>query len=442
MFYWINEYVFGLTVPFLLMAVGVFYTVYLRGFYFRRPRAMARALFERPQTDGVSPFRALTLALAGTLGVGNIVGVSAAIYLGGFGSIFWMWVSALCAMVLKYAEIVLAMNHRRHDRDGRPHGGAMYYIRDCLNAHGHPLLGKGIALVFALFFLLNAFAMGSVIQSRTVVDALDGIFHLPTLPVGCALGLLTAVVIRRGTGGMAAFCERLVPWMTAGYLLLSFAVLVIRREALPAAFSAILADAFSFPSAFGGVGGFLLSRGVRYGTMRGLVSNEAGCGTAPTAHAVSSCPSPAKQGVFGIVEVFVDTIVLCTVTALVVIVGWGDAAACGENFIMMTLTAYETVLGRFASYFMAVAVLCFGFGTVVCWAHYGRESMRYLCDRRGAETVFAVLYSASVLVGAIADSEAIWEVTDFAVGGMTLINLVFLVWMAGEVKKETDRYFN
>ncbi len=438
---WINEYVFGLTVPFLLMAVGVFYTVYLRFFYWRRPRAMLRALIERPSADGVSPFRALTLALAGTLGVGNIVGVSAAIYLGGFGAIFWMWVSALCAMVLKYAEIVLAMNHRRHDRDGRPHGGAMYYIRDCLRAHGHPLLGKGIALVFALFFLLNAFTMGSVIQSRTVVDALEGVFHLPTLPVGCVLALLVALVIGRGTGVMASFCEKLVPWMTAGYLVLSVVVLIARRSALPAALEAIFSDAFSFSSAFGGVGGFLLSRGVRYGTMRGVVSNEAGCGTAPTAHAVSTGTSPAKQGVFGIVEVFVDTIVLCTVTALVVIVGWGDAAACGENFIMMTLTAYETVLGRFASYFMAVAVLCFGFGTVVCWAHYGKESMRYLCDRRGAETVFVVTYSLSVLVGAIANSEAIWQVTDFAVGGMTLINLVFLVWMSGEVKKETERYF-
>lgn len=439
---WINRYLLGTAVPICLMLCGIFYTVRLRFFYLRKPRAMLRALRGETGEGGTSSFRALTLALAGTLGVGNIVGVSAAIYLGGFGAVFWMWVSALCAMVLKYAEIVLAMIYRRTDREGHPHGGAMYYIRDFLQRHRHPLLGKGIAFVFALFFLLNAFAMGSVIQTRTVVDALEGVFGWPTLPVGCVLAVLTASIVRRGEGGMAAFCEKLVPWMTAGYLVLSVAVLVVRRGDLGAAFGAIFADAFSGSAAMGGIGGFFLSRGVRYGTMRGLVSNEAGCGTAPTAHAVSTCPSPAKQGVFGIVEVFVDTIVLCTVTALVVILGYGEASVCGENFIMMTVTAYGSVLGRFASYFMSIAVLCFGFGTVVCWAHYGQESVRYLCDRRGAEKVFIVLYSSSVVIGSIANSEAIWQVTDFAVGGMTLINLLFLVLMSGEVKCETERYFH
>ena len=439
---WINQYVFGIAVPILLVLGGIFYSIRLRFFYLRRPKKMLAALRGQPHAEGVSSFRALTLALAGTLGVGNIVGVSAAIYLGGFGAVFWMWISALCAMVLKYAEIVLAMTHRRHDREGRPHGAAMYYIRDYMKLHGHPLPGKAIALVFALFFLLNAFTMGSVIQTRTVVDAMEGIFGLPTLPVGIALALLTLWIIRRGEGGMAAFCEKLVPIMTLGYLLLSAAVLFVRRDALPVAFGAIVSDAFSPSSAASGVVGFLLSRGLRYGTMRGLVSNEAGCGTAPTAHAVSSCTSPAAQGVFGIVEVFVDTIVLCTVTALVVILGWGEAAVCGENFIMMTITAYGAVLGRFASYFMGIAVLCFGFGTVICWAHYGRESMRYLREGKGSERVFVVLYSFSVLLGAIVDSEAIWQATDFAVGGMTLINLIFLLLLSDEVKKETERYFS
>ena len=173
---WINQYLFGLAVPILLMLGGICYTVRLRFFYFRRPRKLLAALLTPSGEGDVSPFRALTLALAGTLGVGNIVGVSAAIYLGGFGAIFWMWISALCAMVLKYAEIVLAMKHRRFDREGRPYGAAMYYIRDFLSAHKHPLLGKGIALIFALFFLLNALTMGSVIQSKTVVDSLSGVF--------------------------------------------------------------------------------------------------------------------------------------------------------------------------------------------------------------------------------------------------------------------------
>ncbi len=438
---WLNQYVFGIAVPILLMLGGIFYTVRLRFFYLRHPRRLLGALLAPSGEGGVSPFRALTLALAGTLGVGNIVGVSAAIYLGGFGSIFWMWMSALCAMVLKYAEIVLAMNHRRFDAEGRPHGAAMYYIRDFMSSRGHSLLGKGIALVFALFFLLNAFTMGSVIQSKTVVDSLSGVFDLPVLPTGIVLAVLTAIVVSRGARGMVAVTEKLVPLMTLGYLLLSVVILIARRAALPAAVGAIFADAFAPSSAVGGIGGFLLSRGVRYGTMRGLVSNEAGCGTAPTAHAVSDCPSSARQGVFGMVEVFVDTIVLCTMTALVVILGYGEAAACGENFIMMTVTAYGSVLGRFAEYFMSIAVLCFGFGTVICWAHYGRESARYLCCRRGSEAVFVVLYAGSVLIGAIADSGSIWSATDFAIGGMTLINMIFLFMMSGEVKQETERYF-
>lgn len=439
---WINQYVFGIAVPLLLMLGGIYYTVYLRCFYLRRPRKLLDALCAPSGDGGVSPFRALTLALAGTLGVGNIVGVSAAIYLGGFGAIFWMWISALCAMVLKYAEIVLAMKHRRFDADGRPHGAAMYYIRDFLSAHGHPLLGKGIAWIFAIFFLLNAFTMGSVIQSKTVVDSLSGVFCLPVLPVGIVLAVLTAIVVSRGARGMVAVTEKLVPLMTLGYLFLSAVILIVRRAELPAAIGAIFADAFAPSSAVGGIGGFLLSRGVRYGTMRGLVSNEAGCGTAPTAHAVADCPSPARQGVFGMVEVFVDTIVLCTVTALVVILGYGEASVCGENFIMMTVTAYGTVLGRFAEYFMSIAVLCFGFGTVICWAHYGRESARYLCGRRGGEAVFVALYAGSVLIGALADSQAIWHATDFAIGGMTLINMIFLLLMSREVKQETERYFH
>ena len=190
---WINQYVFGIAVPILLVLGGIFYSFRLRFFYLRYPKKLLGALLAPSGTGGVSPFRALTLALAGTLGVGNIVGVSAAIYLGGFGAIFWMWISALCAMVLKYAEIVLAMKHRRFDAEGRPHGAAMYYIRDFLSAHGRPLLGKGIACVFALFFLLNAFTMGSVIQSKTVVDSLSGVFHLPVLPVGIVLAVTATI---------------------------------------------------------------------------------------------------------------------------------------------------------------------------------------------------------------------------------------------------------
>ena len=436
-----NRYVLGTAVPIFLIVGGIFYSVYLKFFYIAKPRKMFAALTDRADTGGVSPFRALTLALAGTLGVGNIVGVSAAIFMGGFGAVFWMWISALCAMVLKYAEIVLAMTHRRFDRDGKPHGAAMYYIRDYTEKHGRPFLGVILAGVFALFFLLNAVTMGSVIQTNAIVGSLDGVFGIPKWLSGGILAILAAAVIARGSEKISLFTEKLVPLMTLGYVILSVAVLIVRRDGIFDAFRAIFADAFDFSSAAGGIAGFFLSAGLRYGTMRGLVSNEAGCGTAPTAHAVSSSRYAAKQGVWGIVEVFVDTVVLCTVTALVVILGYGEASLCGEDFIMMTVTAYSSVLGDFAAYFMSIAVLSFGFATVVCWAHYGMESVYYLSPRKGAKNAFVVFYSASVFAGAFATSGFVWQAADFAIGGMTLINMVFLLLMCPEVRKETEAYF-
>ncbi len=435
---WINEYVFGVTVPVVLIAAGIFFGFRLGWFHLLRPRAVLEVLTDRQSGGGVSPFRALSLALAGTLGVGNIVGVSAAIAMGGFGAVFWMWVSAFFAMILKYAEIVLSMRHRRFDDRGRPHGPAMYYIRDCLSHGGRSALGGAVAGLFALLCILNAVTMGSVIQVNAVVGAFEGVFGVPPWIVGGLLALLTALVLRRGTDGMIAWTGRLVPLMTVGYLVLSAAVLILRADRLGDAFLQIFRQAFTGDAAVGGIGGFLLADGVRYGTMRGLISNEAGCGTAPAAHAVSSCPVPAKQGVWGIFEVFADTIVLCTVTALVIMVSWGDVVARSGNYMMMTVTAYSSVLGEIAAYFMSIAVLFFGFATVICWAHYGMESVSYLSVRPLLRRGFCILYTASVLIGAFASSDAIWQMADFAVGAMTLINVTVLCLMNREVKEETE----
>lgn len=433
---WINRAVLSAAVPVTLMGAGAFFLFYLRWFPLLRFGAVWRALTVR-QTGGVSPFRALTLALAGTLGVGNIVGVSAAISMGGFGAIFWMWVSALCAMLIKYAEIVLAMRHRQFDENGKPHGSAMRYIRACFERIGLPRLGIVLAAAFAALCVLNAVSMGSVIQVNAIAGSLYGVFRVPPLLTGAILACLTFIVIRRGSGGVLAWTERLVPLMTLGYLVLSAAVLILRADRIGDAFAAILSDAFSPLAATGGVGGFLLSRGVRYGTMRGLISNEAGCGTAPAAHAVSDCPSPARQGVFGIAEVFVDTILLCTVTALVVIVSYGETVAREGDFMMMTIRAYSTVLGDFAAYFMSVAVLCFGFATVLCWSHYGAEAVAYLSPKPSLVSLFRVVYSLSVCLGALAASDWVWELADFAVGLMTIINLSALLLLRREVREET-----
>lgn len=437
----INRYVLGAVVPMLLIFGGIFFCFKLRFFFIRYPRKLIKVLCDKRVGEKTPSFRALTLALAGTLGVGNIVGVSAAIFMGGFGAVFWMWVSALCAMVLKYAEIVLAMCHRRYGKDGKGHGAAMYYIKDCFSSRGMKRVGVLLAAVFALFCIINSITMGSVIQSNAVVGALDGVFSIPPAVTGACLSAVALFLVRKGGEGMARFTEKLVPFMTLGYVILSLAVLILRADCLGEAFLKIFEEAFSFDAGVYGVGGFLLSKAVRFGTMRGLVSNEAGCGTAPAAHAVSDCKEAAKQGVFGIFEVFVDTILLCTLTALVVIVSYGDVSRFGENFIMMTIGAYEAVLGGFASYFMSISVLCFGFATIVCWAHYGIESVDYLTKKRFAKPLFIAVYCLSVFAGAFAASEWIWQSADLAIGVMTVINVPVLFLCGKEIKDETDRFF-
>ena len=439
----LNKYLFGVAVPVMLIACGVFFCFKLRFFHVFRLGRVIKTLTAKREGEGTSPMGAVCLALAGTLGVGNIVGVSAAIAMGGFGAVFWMWVSALAAMLLKYAEIVLAMRYRRYEERKGYYGGAMYYIRDFLERRGLSRLGRIVAGVFAALCLFNALTMGSMVQMSAVGEALGGVWNIPPA-VSCGLlALCLGGLMIKGRRGILKATELLVPIMTLGYIVLSVAVMWVRRDGLGEAFSLIFKEALTPLSAAAGIGGALLSGAVRYGVMRGIVSNEAGCGTAPAAHAVSSCKEPAAQGVWGIFEVFADTLLLCTMTALSVILGYDGAEAYGRagDFMMMTISAYGSVLGRSAAVFLGAAVLFFGFATVLCWAHYGMECVEYFSRRRAARRAFGVLYTFSAFLGAVVSSESLWQATDLAVGGMTLINLVFLVLMSKEVKKETEEYF-
>ena len=267
-----NEYIFGIGVPIVLIFAGLFFCFKLRFFHFLHPVKIIKALKPESARSGVSSFGAMSLALAGTLGVGNMVGVASAIALGGFGSIFWMWVSAIVAMVLKYAEIVLAMSHRRFDENGRPYGAAMYYISDAL---GKGRLGRIIASVFACFCIFNAISMGGMIQVNSAANAIDGVFGIPPIIIGVVFALITVWTSVRGRDGILSVTEKLVPFMTVGFLLLSVAVICIYPQKTLSAFSLIFKNAFNVRSGFGGVIGFLLSSSLRYGTMRGILSNEA-----------------------------------------------------------------------------------------------------------------------------------------------------------------------
>jgi len=426
----------GGALPWVLTGAGIFFLIYLKGGPFRRPVRMLKVFAAKPREGAMSPRRALLLALAGTLGVGNLVGVANAVWIGGAGAVFWMWLSALVAMILKYSEILLAVAHRRTGRRG-VFGGSYYYIMDELHRRKWKKLAVFAGGAVAVLMLLNALSMGCIIQANAVSAAFGGVLKISPWTVAVALTLLTVPVILRGTRGISALTEFLVPVMTGGYLILSIAVLVICRDKLGDAFLSIFRSAFSKEALGGGLIGFFTSRALRVGTMRGLMSNEAGCGTAPTAHAAADCESPASQGIWGIMEVFVDTIVLCTATALVILVNYGEVAFLGTDAMMMSIRAYSLVLGEWSEWFFCAAVLCFAWATLLCWANYGMESVRFLSAKPIWRAAYVAIFGVGIVVGSMLAPEQIWTLADFAITMLTTVNLLFLFLMRRRIKSET-----
>ena len=426
----------GGLIPPLLLLVGMFFLFYLKGYPWRAPQRMLSAVCSGGEGKS-SPFRAMMLALAGTLGVGNIVGVANAIAIGGAGAVFWMWLSAIFAMLLKYAEILLAVLHRRTDAKGNHFGGAVYYIRDCFLTFRYSRMSLVVPMAFAALMVVDALSMGCIIQVRAVGETLQEVVNIPTVYSGVLLVLLTLPLLARGSQGISALTEYLVPIMTLGYIILSATVLFLRRDALGDAILRICKEAFTPAGAMGGISGFLFSRALRVGTMRGLLSNEGGCGTAPTAHARADARSPAHQGIWGIFEVFADTVVLCTATALVILVSGVDTTSGG---VMMTVMAYSSVLGGFADGFFSVAVFCFGYATLLCWGSYGMESVRFLSAKRRWRVLYLLVFGACILFGVRSAPRAVWEIADFSIAAMTAINLFVLLLLRREVKEETLKF--
>lgn len=421
----------GVLVPLLLGCGGVYFLCTVGVKMLRRPRQLFRA-FAVGRGRGAA--RALAVALAGTLGVGNIAGVATAMVLGGAGAIFWMWVSALLAMLLKYAEILLAVRNRRVE-NGIYHGGAMYYIKECFGGRA----GRGLAIVFAVLCLVCAFTLGGVIQTSAAAGAAMTAFRVPPLAVGLAMGIgIALILLGRGDERVERACVALVPFICVFFTVAALAVLILRREALPSAFAAIFKGAFSWRSGAAGGTGFLTAKAIRYGVARGLISNEAGCGTAPIAHAAADTDSPAAQGVWGILEVFVDTVLLCTLTALVILVS--GVPLTGEDGVTLALQAFGAVLGRFAAPTLAVSILLFAFATLLCWSHYGAECLYYLTGRHGERWMIPIVFPAAV-IGAVIAPGVLWELTDLVVAIMTVVNVTALLLSRRTVIRETRAYF-
>ncbi len=413
----------GVLVPVLLLLAGGYFAVRLTPLLLCR-----RGAYEKGKGGGL---RALGVALAGTLGVGNIAGVAVAIALGGAGAVFWMWVSAFLAMLLKYAEVVLALRTRIYDEKGMPHGGAPYYIRRAFKGK----LGRVLAAVFALLCLGCALTLGSIMQSAAASEAMASAFSIPPILTGAVLGVAALIVLAFGAVGVEHACGVVVPLMCAFFTLLSIVALLLRRQAIPEAFARIFSEAFSLRSGGAGVFGFLTAGAIRYGVARGLVSNEAGCGTAPIAHASAPCTSPMRQGLLGMVEVLVDTILLCTLTALVILVSGAPIASGGG--MRFALDAYAAILGPVAIPAIALSVLLFAFATVLCWSHYGAESLYALTGRKRVPRLYLVAIAASCVWGAVAAPQMVWDATDMVLALMTILNVITLFALRRDVLEET-----
>ena len=435
----INQYISGKLVPIALVLCSVFFFFRLGGRPIRNPYVIFKAVFKKKHCGGVSPIRAVIFALAGTLGVGNIVGVASAIALGGAGAVFWMWVSAFLAMILKYAEVVLAILHRR-TRNGEYYGGAMYYMKDYFKNC------KGIGIIFTYIFtflcLINGFTMGCIIQSNAISSSFAETFDINEFVIGIALALLSVIVFFLNGKKVFSICEKLVPFVSLLYIVMSLAVILPMRDRLPAVFTEIFEGAFSFRSAGAGAWGFLFSNALRYGTIRGLFSNEAGCGSSPIAHATANTNSPVEQGFFGVFEVFIDTMLVCTMTAFVILLNFESVTPYLSNPIMMAFSAFSCSLGDASNVLLSISVFLFAFATIICWGYYGKECVYFLNKGKWTERIYYILYISFVFVGSWISLDFVWELADFAVGGMAVMNLLVISLMSKEIKSETKDYFN
>ena len=397
---------------------------------------------EKNHGKNLSPFQAVTTALAGTVGTGNIAGVTGAIFVGGPGAVFWMWVSAFFGMCTKYAEIALAMKYREKDKDGVYHGGPMYYI-----VNG---LGKGwkwLAVIFAILGGLASFGIGNIAQSSEIAGAVHSLTGLAPLVVGIILAIIVAIVVLGGVKRIGQVTSLLVPFMAIFYIIAGVIVLIMRITDIPAAFAAIFKGAFSFDAVGGGIFGYAIMLAMRQGFARGVFSNEAGLGSAPIAHAASSTEEPIEQAIWGVFEVFIDTIVICSITALTVILSGvlntpeGLSAFASKG--AAAVAAFNSILpGTIGGIVIQISLIFFALSTILSWCYYGQSCWAYLSkNNKAVEMIYKVIFILVCIVGATGSGALMWDISDTLNGLMALPNLIALIPLAGIVAKMTRDYF-
>ena len=382
-------------------------------------------------SGAISSFQALTTALAATIGTGNIAGVAAAITLGGPGAVFWLWFSAFLGMVTKYAEVVLAVHYRHTRAAGDAVGGPMYFLAKGLNS-------QVLAALFALFGSLAAFGIGNMVQANSVAAAMHEAFNVSQLQTGLIMAAITAAVIIGGISRIAAFTEKLVPLMAAFYSLSALIIIFLNRQRLPLAFSQIISGAFTGRAAVGGFAGASVLQAFRFGVARGIFTNEAGLGSASIAHAAARTDHPARQGLWGMFEVFFDTHISCTLTALTILVT--EVWHSGLDGAALSAAAFNAALPGVGGYLTAIALVFFAFSTLISWSYYGEKCFEYLVGTR-ATLFYRLLWIILIPVGAVGGLRAVWSLADTLNGLMAVPNLIGLWGLNGIIVKLTRDFF-
>lgn len=429
----LSAWVWGPPMLTLLLGTGLYLTILLKGMQFRALPLAFKLIFHKDHhhEGDISHFAALMTALAATVGIGNIVGVATAITLGGPGAVFWMWMTGLVGMATKYAEAVLAVKYREKGPHGM-RGGPMYYLA---NGAGLPWLGT----LFALFTAFAAFGIGNMTQANATAKIFESTFNIAPITTGWVLMILTGLVILGGIRSIGRFTSLLVPFMIVGYVACALVVLAINVEKIPHAFSLIFYHAFNPIAATGGFVGATIAAAMRYGIARGVFSNESGLGSAPIAAAAARTNDPVKQALVSMTQTFIDTLVVCTMTALIILSA--DSWTMGVSASELTSASIAETLGESGRIIVAVATALFAYSTLIGWNYYGEKAIEYLFGPR-AIAAYRVLFTAAVIVGATTSLEFVWNFSDLANGLMAIPNLIGLLLLAKVVKSETERYFS
>ncbi len=423
-----GDFLWGPPMLVFIVGAGLFLTIRLKGLQFTKMWYAMKLIFTKDEKSpgDISHFQALTTALAATIGTGNIAGVATAIFYGGPGAVFWMWMTGLVGMATKYCEAILAVKYRVVDEKGEMSGGPMYYIEKGLGL-------KWLGVLFAIFGSIAAFGIGNMVQSNSVAESVTTTFGVPSWVTGLVLVALSSLVILGGIKSIGKVTAFFVPFMAAFYFVAGLIIVIINIDAVPSTFATIFSSAFTGDAVIGGG----IGAAIRWGVARGVFSNEAGLGSAPIAAAAAKTDYPARQALVSMTQTFIDTIIVCSITALAILTT--DALSTGANSAALTTVAFESALPSVGGVLVSISIILFAYSTILGWCYYGEKCLEYLAGVKSV-LIYRLLFIAAIFVGAVAKLDLVWAFSDVMNALMAIPNIIGLVGLSGVIVAETNRF--